>query len=88
VWNMIMYRPQFFAAAVICCGSDHSTDDGTGSIDTPLWNFHGDSDRTIPVPVSRDRIAARRKTGGHPLYTEYAGADHNVYEWLSLNRSP
>jgi predicted peptidase len=80
VWNMIANRPQFFAAAVICCGAV-SPDDGTGSIDTPLWNFHGDSDKTVPVSSSRDRIAARRKAGGHPLYTEYAGIDHNVYQW-------
>jgi predicted peptidase len=79
-WNMIASRPHFFAAAVICCGSV-SPDDGTGSIDTPLWNFHGDSDQTVPVSASRVRIAARRKAGGHPLYTEYAGVDHNVYEW-------
>ena len=79
-WNVITNRPRFFAGAVICCGSI-STDDGTGSIDTPLWNFHGDSDQTVPVSVSRDRIAARRKAGGRPLYTEYAGIDHNVWEW-------
>ena len=80
-WNVITNRPQFFAAAIICCGSI-STDDGTGSIDTPLWNFHGDSDQTVPVSVSRDRMAARRKAGGQPLYTEYAGVDHNVWEWV------
>jgi predicted peptidase len=80
-WNVITNRPQFFAAAIICCGSI-STDDGTGSIDTPLWNFHGDSDQTVPVFVSRDRMAARRKAGGQPLYTEYAGVDHNVWEWV------
>ena len=79
-WNMITNRPKFFAAAAICCGSI-STDDGTGSIETPLWNFHGDSDQTVPVAISRDRIAARRKAGGHPLSTEYAGVDHNVWEW-------
>jgi len=79
-WNMIANRPQFFAAAAICCGGI-SPDDGTASIDTPLWNFHGDSDKTVPVSSSRDRIAARRKAGGHPLYTEYAGVDHNVWEW-------
>jgi len=79
-WNVITNRPRFFAAAVICCGGE-SPDDGTGSIDTPLWNFHGDSDQTVPVSSSRDRIAARRKAGGHPLYTEYAGVDHNVWEW-------
>ena len=76
VWNMIANRPHFFAAAVICCGGV-SPDDGTGSIDTPLWDFHGDSDEIVPVSSSRDRIAARRKAGGHPLYTEYAGVDHD-----------
>jgi predicted peptidase len=79
-WNMIAGRPQFFAAAVICCGSV-SPDDGTGSIDTPLWNFHGGADQTVPVALSRDRIAARRKAGGRPLYTEYVSVDHNVWEW-------
>lgn len=50
---MITYRPQFVAAAAICCRRI-STEDGTASIDTPLWSFHGDSDKTVP--------AARRAT--------------------------
>lgn len=79
-WNIVANRPRFFAAAVICCGGV-SPDDGTGSTETPVWNFHGDSDQTVPVSSSRDRIAARRKAGGHPLYTEYAGVDHNVWQW-------
>jgi predicted peptidase len=79
-WNMIASRPNFFAAAITCCGSI-SKDDGTASIETPVWNFHGDSDQTVPISTSRDRIAARKKAGGHPLYTEYAGVDHNVWEW-------
>lgn len=80
VWNMLAYRPKFFAGAVVCCGSV-SNEDGAGGIETPLWAFHGDTDKTVPVSVTRDRIAARRKAGGHPLYTEYAGVDHNVWEW-------
>jgi len=79
-WNMIASRPGFFAAAAPCCGS-RSKDDGTGSPETPLWNFHGDADQTVPIALSRDRIAARRKAGSHPLSTEYAGVDHNVWEW-------
>jgi predicted peptidase len=62
-WNMLANRPHFFAAAAICCGGE-SPDDGTGSIDTPVWNFHGDSDQTVPVASSRERIAARRKACG------------------------
>lgn len=79
-WNMLASRPKFFAAAVTCCGSI-SKDDGTGSAGTPLWNFHGEADQTVPVTLSRERIAARRKAGGRPLSTEYAGVDHNVWEW-------
>jgi predicted peptidase len=80
VWNVIAARPRFFAAGIICCGSS-STENGTEGIETPLWVFQGDADKTVPVSLSRDRIAARRKAGGHPLYTEYAGVDHNCWEW-------
>jgi len=80
VWNMIASRPNRFAAAVICCGSE-STEIGSESIHTPLWDFQGYSDQTIPVSLARDRIATRRKAGGHPVYSEYAGVDHNVWEW-------
>jgi|HubBroStandDraft_3_1064219.scaffolds.fasta_scaffold115104_1 predicted esterase len=76
VWNVLANRPNFFAAAVICCGGE-SPDDGTGSAATPLWVFHGDRDEVVPVSSSRDRIAARRRVGGHPIYTEYAGVDHD-----------
>jgi len=80
VWNMLTFRPRFFAAAVICCGGA-SPDDGSGSPRTPVWNFHGAADKTVAVSISRDRIAARRKAGGRPIYTEYAGVDHNVWQW-------
>lgn len=76
VWNVLANRPNFFAAAMITCGGV-SPDDGTGSVETPLWVFHGESDEVVPVSSARDRIAARRKAGGHPLYTEYPGVDHN-----------
>jgi predicted peptidase len=76
VWNVLANRPNFFAAAVICCGGE-SPDDGTGSVATPLWDFHADADEVVPVSSSRDRIAARRRAGGRPIYTEYAGVDHD-----------
>ena len=79
-WNVIAGRPHFFAAAVICCASE-SAETGAESLDTPLWNFHGDADRTVPVSLSHERMAARRKAGGRALYTEYAGVDHDVWQW-------
>jgi predicted peptidase len=79
-WNMIANRPNIFAAAVICCGSA-SSENGTESLKTPLWNFHGDADKSVPVELSRERMAARRKAGGRPWSTEYAGVDHNSWQW-------
>jgi predicted peptidase len=79
-WHVTAHRPKFFAAAVPCCGSPAS-EPAVDSLNTPVWSFHGADDQTVPVSVSRDRIAELRKAGGHPLYTEYAGVDHNVWEW-------
>ena len=80
VWHLTAQRPRLFAAAVVCGGSAAS-DDAAASMGTPLWSFHGDADATVPVSVSRDRVAAMRKAGGHPHHTEYAGVGHNVWEW-------
>jgi len=60
-WNMLTNRPHFFAAAMICCGSV-STEDGAGSIETPLWNFHGASGGTVPVSVSREPHGGKKES--------------------------
>ena len=80
VWHMLAQRPKFFAAAAVCCGSN-SPDDPAAAAGTPLWNFHGDADKTVSVSVSRRRIAAMKAAGGHPIATEYAGVGHNSWEW-------
>ncbi|MBL0169532.1 MAG: dienelactone hydrolase family protein [Gemmatimonadaceae bacterium] len=80
VWNMLAHRPAFFAAAVPCCGSAGPERVSTLA-NVPIWNFHGDADKTVPVAVSRERMAALRAAGGRPLHTEYAGVGHNAWEW-------
>ena len=79
-WHITAQRPKFFAAAVPCCGHE-TLENPVASLGTPLWVFHGDADQTVPVSFSRDRVAALRKAGGRPIYTEYAGVDHNVWQW-------
>jgi len=79
-WHITAQRPKLFAAAVPCCGAD-TDEDATASLGTPLWNFHGNADKNVPVEFSRERIAALRKAGGRPIYTEYAGVEHKVWQW-------
>ena len=72
-----------FCGRCPCCGGV-SLDDPVQSAATPVWAFLvAPMGRTVPVlSASRKRIAALRKAGAHPLYTEYDGVDHNSpWEW-------
>ena len=80
VWHLTAHRPDFFAAAVPCCGVP-TLEAPSESARTPIWNFHGDADQTVPIAFSRDRITALRAAEAHPLATEYAGVGHNVWLW-------
>lgn len=46
----------------------------------PAWLFHGAEDGTVPVTESRQIVAALRKAGASPHYTEYEGVGHNSWD--------
>jgi predicted peptidase len=78
-WDALARRPDLFAAAVALCGpTDESTAAKIAHI--PVWVFHGDADRTVPVAASRRMVEALRAAGGQPKYTEYPGVGHTVWE--------
>ena len=79
-WHMLSERPDFFAAGAPVCGRYDPKI--AGSIrHVPVWNFHGDKDETVSVTFSRELIAALKKAGGAPKYSEYAGVGHNSFLW-------
>ena len=67
---------RFAAAAPICGGGDPAWAKRFG---LPLWAFHGDDDRAVPVGRSREMIAAVRAAGGEPKYTEYPAVGHDSW---------
>lgn len=78
-WDIITRRPTTFAAAVpICGGGDPSK--ASSIAKTRIWAFHGDEDELVNVSQSRSMIAALKKSGGQPRYTEYKGVGHNSWE--------
>lgn len=90
-WSLAMAMPDKWAAIVPICGrGDIKSADKIK--DLPTWAFHGDADAAVKVEGSRDMIAAIKKAGGDPKYTEYPGVGHNswdraygtdeLYEWL------
>lgn len=78
VWALLAEYPRMFAAAVPICGGG-DTAHAARMKDIPIWAFHGAHDRAVPVERSREMIAALRRAGGRPRYTEYADADHVVW---------
>ena len=42
----------------------------------PIWIFHGDADKEVPVEESRRLVAALKADGADVQYTEYPGLDH------------
>jgi predicted peptidase len=90
-WDLLAREPQLFAAGVPICGSgDPARAEKLAKI--PLWVFHGDKDKAVDVDKSRKMVAAIKKAGGDPKYTEYPGVGHDswtqsyenpeLYKWL------
>jgi predicted peptidase len=85
---------RFAAAAPVCGGGDPRW--AKRYVGLPIWAFHGDDDRAVPVGRSREMIEAIRAVGGEPKYTEYPAVGHDswtrtyaddaFHEWLFAQR--
>ena len=94
-WAHAAAAPDRWAAiAPICGGGDPAWAEKIAQL--PIWCFHGDEDRAVPVDQSRRMIDALKKAGGKPRYDEYPGVGHNswdraygtdeLYAWLLKQR--
>jgi predicted peptidase len=78
-WMVLAVAPGRFAAAIVLCGySDSWVIDRVTKV--PVWVFQGDADEITSVEHAREWVAALRKAGGAPKYTEYSGVGHSVWE--------
>lgn len=84
-WDVIARRPDMFAAAVpMCGGGDENTAPKIAKL--PIWAFHGAKDPAVRVDRSRNMVAALKKTGGSPKYTEYPEVGHDC--WVNASKDP
>jgi predicted peptidase len=84
-WDMISRFPDRFAAAApVCGGADLKL--APKLVKVPIWTFHGDKDTVVKLHRTVDMVAATRKAGGKPLYSEYAGVGHD--SWVRAYSDP
>ena len=82
-WDLIYRCKGLFAAAIPLAGAkvgDAHDIYAEGVKDVAIWTFHGDADATVPVEGTREMYKAITAAGGNIIYTEIAGADHNVWD--------
>jgi predicted peptidase len=84
-WAAIEKYPDLFAAAVPVCGGG-SIKRAKAIAGVPVWAFHGRLDPVVLVHESRRMIAAMKKAGGNPKYTEFHTGLHDA--WTPAYREP
>jgi len=77
VWDLIIKRPDVFAAAVpLCAQGDPKRASAAAAV--KVWAFHGDKD-TMPASNAREMVAALKAAGGDVKYTEYPDLGHEIW---------
>ena len=96
-WDVIQRQPQRWAAAIPICGGGDARMRTVKPIKSmPIWVFHGDADKAVPVSRSRDMMASLKQAKAIAKYTEYPDVGHNswtptyrnteVLKWLFAQR--
>ena len=77
-WDIVQRHPDWFAAAMPCCGGGDVTL-AWKIRSVPIWAFHGDQDWVVPFKRSRDMVAALWAVDGNVRYREYPGVGHGCW---------
>ena len=87
-WRFITTHPELFAAAIPVCGEGYpeTAKNMAAVANVNVWAFHGANDQNVPVSGSRNMVAAIKKAGGKPRYTEYPDAAHSI--WEDVEKTP
>lgn len=94
-WELLQRHPDWFAAALPCCGGGDITL-AERMKDVAIWVFHGEKDPVVPVFRAQSMVVALKRIGGNVTYREYPDTGHNawtptftddaVFDWLWRQR--
>lgn len=85
-WTLAANHPNRFAAVVPICGGG-TPEDASKLVDIPMWVFHGDQDKAVPLSKSVEMVEAIRNAGGNKIrFTTLEHVGHN--SWSSAYALP
>jgi len=85
-WTLAANHPHQFAAVIPICGGGNPKD-AKKLTDLPIWVFHGDQDKSVPLSESVEMVEAIQEAGGKRIrFTTLEHVGHN--SWSSAYALP
>jgi len=91
-WEMAVQYPDKFAALAVVCGMTPVPYASWIDKNLPIWVFHGDQDKSIPISESIEMVNKLKSMGRKVKFTIYEGVGHDswtkaytndaLYDWL------
>lgn len=91
-WNLATEFPHRFAAIAPFCGAGLPNKARHRIRHLPVWVFHGDQDKAVPIQLSKDMFDALKPVSAEINFTVYPGVGHvcwkeayagtELYEWF------
>jgi predicted peptidase len=92
-WEMAVQYPDSFAAMAVVCGMAPLPYASWINKEMPIWVFHGEDDKSIPVSESDAMVARLKEMGYDVKFTRYPGVGHDswiqayeteeLYDWFA-----
>jgi len=79
-WEMAVQYPDKFAALAVVCGMTPLPYANWINKELPIWVFHGDQDKSIPISESVNMVDKLKVMGYNVKFTIYEGVGHNSWE--------
>lgn len=84
-WELAVQYPDKFAALAVVCGMAPLPYASWINNKLPIWVFHGDQDRSIPIEESINMVGRLKDMGYNVKFTTYKGVGHNSWEMAYTN---
>lgn len=79
-FEIIYWKPTFFAAAFSICGAGNPKTTKKYAKTTPFWVFHGAKDDVVSPQASVAMVNEILRNGGTPNFSLYANDNHNSWD--------
>ena len=91
-WELVVQYPEKFAALAVVCGMTPVPYASWIDKDLPIWVFHGEEDKSIPISESETMVSRLKSMGYNVKFTRYPGVGHDswvpayntegLYDWF------